>query len=272
MKNKKFSVAVVIVVLGMALSSLASMKDVVTLLLVPREDGPVRVGMDIANKYPTLLISYVVRPNGTVSMHGWTGKEWVNVTADAYKGGEFFQKGPSSAIIVEPVGQSTPESLIPPVNWCPSVYAISTIDTRALLHLMGRHYDFNYKEWKWFSSHYHMPLESINPDSLNVAWYHRRLNENLTKPTIVGSSDLQYWMVLRSTEQMGMGLEAEVLALESGETGSSEMEAPAEMLENPLTNAIPDAVVLGPGDADEEIVAPAVTNDVKQSEMPPVEE
>ena len=54
---------------GIAAASHASRLDEVTLVMVPREDSVVRVGRDIASRYPTLLISYQVS-GGAVSLHG----------------------------------------------------------------------------------------------------------------------------------------------------------------------------------------------------------
>ena len=158
------------VIFGTLVTAHASRLDEVTLVMVPREDRVVRVGMDIANRYPTLLISYQVGGGGVVSLHGWTGTEWVNVTPESFKEGAFFHTGPTDAVLVEKDGEPIPEMLVPSAAWCPSVHKISTIDTRPLLHLIGRHYNFRYSDWKWFASNYKLSMEDINPEGLNIAW------------------------------------------------------------------------------------------------------
>ena len=256
-------------VLGAAGSSFASSADQLTLLLVPREDGPVQVGMDVGNRFPTLLLSYRIQANGTVSLHGWDGSEWVNVTTESYNNGDFFKHAPASALIVERDDQEIPATLIPSKAWCPSVDKICTVKTRPLLHLIGRHYNFKYKDWKWFSRNYHLPLKSINPDDLNVAWYHYSLSENLEKKTIAGASDLQYFVVVRSPELAEPAAEQPKNGPE--ETGAADAEeAPKALGDNPLTNAVPPAEILGVGETN--AMAAPVMDDAESTNAPTVKE
>jgi hypothetical protein len=243
-------------VFGALITTHASRLDEVTLVMVPREDSVVRVGMDLANRYPTLLISYQVSGR-TVSLHGWTGTEWVNVTPEAYDEGAFFHNGPTDAVLVEKEGEPIPERLVPPETWCSSVHKISTIDTRPLLHLIGQHYNFRYSDWKWFASNYKFSVEDINPEGLNVAWYNKPLSEHMSKQdAVVGTSDLEFWSVVRHP----LDDTAAIVVLTDDEMPVSEDVAEAsddqsEDLagEDPLTNSIPSAVVLGAGDADAEL-------------------
>ena len=256
---KKFrSILLVSFVFGMLVTSNASRLDEVTLVMVPREDRVVRVGMDIANRYPTLLISYQVGGGGIVSLHGWTGSEWVNVTPEAFKEGAFFHTAPTDAVLVEKDGAPIPEMLVPSEVWCSSVHKISTIDTRPLLHLIGQHYSFRYSDWKWFASNYKLSIEDINPEGLNVAWYNKPLGEHLSKKsTVVGTSDLEYWSVVRQPmdemDPVAVATDDEMPVSEDLEQAADE--EPSENLEDddPLTNSIPSAVVLGAGDADAEL-------------------
>jgi len=238
-------------------SSHASRMDEVTLVMVPREDKVVDVGKDLASRYPTLLISYQIGGSGTVSLHGWTGSEWVNITPEAYKEGAFFHNGPTDAILVEKEGKTFPESLVPSDAWCSSVHKISTTETRPLLHLIGQHYDFRYADWKWFASNYKLSIEDINPEGLNVAWYNKPLGEHLQKKNqVVGTSDLEYWSVVR---QPMMSVEpAAVTAPEDAEPAAVGAE-PSESMDNEelLTNSVPDAVILGAADADADVAVEA---------------
>lgn len=232
-------------------ASFAVRKDEVTLVMVPREDGILRVGKDVFSRYPTLLMSYKVGANGAVSLHGWTGKEWVSVSLDNFHAGTFFRAGPDSALIIEREGTMLPESLTPPEEWCPSVYKIKTTDMRPLLHLVGQYYDFKFKEWEWFSKNYNLSVEAINPEGLNVAWYHKRFAENLKKQQAVGAEDLQYWIALRQPQP----IEPEEVVVETEapvepET-HPEMETPEDPTINPLIETAPAAVVMGATDANE---------------------
>jgi len=233
-------------------SSHASRMDEVTLVMVPREDKAVAVGKDLASRYPTLLISYQIGGSGTVSLHGWTGTEWVNVTPEAYKEGAFFHNGPTDAILVENEGQTFPTILVPSDAWCPSVHKISTTEVSPLLHLIGQHYDFKYSDWKWFASNYKLSIDDINPEGLNVAWYNKPLGEHLRKKTdVVGTSDLEYWSVVR---QPLMDVEpVAVPATEEIEPAADAAPSESTDGEDLLTNSVPDAVILGAGDADADV-------------------
>ncbi|MDF7799937.1 hypothetical protein P4C99_10710 [Pontiellaceae bacterium B1224] len=240
-------------VAGVMLASMAtaSRKDEVTLVMMPREDGVLRVGLDIANRYPTLLVSYKVLPNG-VSLHGWNGQEWVNISLNDFHEGNFFRTGPDSALVVEQEGMTIPEIMIPPIGWCDAAYKITTTDTRPLLHLVGQYYDFKYKDWKWFSDNYKMSMEAINPEGLNVSWYHKRFGDHLKKGP-VAADDLQYWVAIRHPEPVMVEMEVEVVA-ETNTVESAvqpEMELPEDPMVNPFTNDAPAAVVLGAGTAEE---------------------
>jgi hypothetical protein len=265
---KKFkSVILVSLVLGSLVSTYASRMDEVTLVMVPREDSVIRVGMDIANRYPTLLISYQVGGGGVVSLHGWTGTEWVNVTPEAFKEGAFFNTAPTDAVLVEKDGQPIPEMLVPSEAWCFSVHKISTIDTRPLLHLIGRHYNFKYSDWKWFASNYKLSIEDINPEELNIAWYNKPLGEHLRrKSAAVGASDLEYWSIVRQPMDAVEAMADEMLISEEIEQ-TSDMES-LESLEgeDPLTNSIPSAVILGAGDAAEDLAAEPELDDADTAE------
>ncbi len=252
MRISKYTMMACLVLCGLV-SSHASRMDEVTLVMVPREDQVVAVGKDLANRYPTLLISYQIGASGTVSLHGWTGTEWVNVTPEAYKEGAFFHNGPTDAIVVVKEGKTFPEVLVPSDAWCASVHKISTIDTRPLLHLIGQHYNFKYSDWKWFASNYKLSIEDINPEGLNIAWYNKPLGEHLRKKdAVIGTSDLEYWSVLRqpmmAVEPVAVPAVEEIEpATDAEETGSEEL----------LTNSIPDAVILGVDDADTDIAVEA---------------
>ncbi len=249
---KKSVLRLVVLFICTASTLLASRKDEVTVLLIPREDGALRVGMDIANRYPTLLLSYKVGANGAVSLHGWSGTEWVNVSLEDFHAGNFFRTGPDSGLVIEATGKSVPETIIPPEGWCASAYKITTTELRPLLHLVGQYYDFKYKDWSWFADNYQLPMESINPEGLNVAWYHKRLNENLSKRDAIVAEDLQYWLAIRH-QRVKESAETATEAEEIVEEKESEVEASETPDGNPLTNAVPEAVILGAGDAEESI-------------------
>lgn len=268
MRNRKsLGCAVAMVLIFTAVFSNAARKDEITLVMVPREEEPVRLGMDLANRFPTLLISYKVGVNNAVSLHGWTGTQWVNVALDHFQSGDFFRKGPDSALIVEKAGAPIPASLVPPSNWCVSASKITTTEMRPLLHLVGQYYNFSYEDWQWVAKRYSQPLDAINPEGLNVAWYHKRMNEHLKPHEQHGASDLQYWVSIRQPE---------VVTLTPVAVPAAKEDVPAEEPEQLLTNDAPAAVIMGADDAAAEsaepVAKPAVEDEPAEEVPAPVEE
>ncbi|MDH3982444.1 MAG: hypothetical protein OES84_06015 [Kiritimatiellaceae bacterium] len=261
MKKLVFGLVAMLMLAG---AVFASRKDEVTLVMVPREDNVVRVGLDIAARYPTLLVSYKVTANGAVSFHGWTGKDWVNIKPGDFKSGGFFRKGPDSALVIEVEGATVPQKVIPPNEWCDAVYKVTTTEIRPLLHLVGQYYGFDYKEWEWFSKNYRVSMEAINPEGLNVAWYHKRFKDHLkTGSGSTGADDLQYWIAIRHPQPVEPVVEApaETNVVEIAE--KPEMELPNDPTVNPFTNSAPAAVIYGAGGAKEEIVESEKTAEEK---------
>ncbi len=249
MKNRKsMAYFVAVLVMCSTVFSNAARKDEVTLVMVPREEAMVRLGVDIANKYPTLLISYKLGANGAVSLHGWTGSDWLNVSLEDFLGGNFFKKGPDSALIVEKAGVSAPGKMLPSPDWCASAFKITTTEMRPLLHLVGQYYDFSFDDWKWFSKRYTLDMDAINPEGLNVAWYHKRMSEHLKTRDEQGLSDLQYWVSIYQP----VVLEPEAPGEKPMEEAVAVPPLEEEVLGNPLTNDAPAAVIMGAADADEE--------------------
>lgn len=252
-------------VVGSVMCASASRKQEVTLVLVPREDATVQLGLDIANKYPTLLVSYQVGANDAVSLHGWTGTQWVNITAEDFRAGNFFRTGPDSSLIIEAGDAQVPEKLVPPAEWCASVSKISTTEMRPLIHLVGQYFDFPFKEWQWFAKRYNMDLDAINPEGLNVAWYNKPMIAHFEQSSPVGASDLQYWFSIRQpvsiTPPVAESTPVEDAAspvVEESVPGMEESAPVGEEIGNPLTNAIPPAVVMGAADAPAEVSAEPV--------------
>jgi hypothetical protein len=253
--NSKYNLVVWAALLGIAISVGASRKNEVTLVMVPREDGARKIGMDVSNRFPTLFLTYKVGANGLVSLHGWTGHEWVNVSLDDFREGAFFRTGPDSALIVEEDGVAVPESLVPPEKWCSSVYKITTTGTRPLLHLVGQYFDFKYKDWEWFSENYKLPVDAINPEGLNVSWYNKRLSDHFSSTPVKGINDLQYWVAVRYPEATVAGeMPAEEPVSDDAAKEKPAMEIPDDPVPTVLTNEVPAAVVLGADTADEAVV------------------
>jgi len=241
MKNRGWmkGMACAVFACGLATSAQARKKER-TLVVVPREKATVQLGLDIANRYPILLVSYRVAPNGVLSLHGWAGTKWVDIAPEDYRAGKFFKQAPNTALIVEKKGTPVPEKLVPPMEWCPEVFKITTTQLRPLIHLTGQYFDFSHKDWTWFAKRYSQKIEAINPEGLNTAWYHKRLDDHLKSGKPVGINDLQYWVSIRKPIVV--------------EEDAPEADVPVadEAVEDPFTNAVPPAVIMGAGDVPEE--------------------
>ncbi|HKL21265.1 MAG TPA: hypothetical protein VJ904_05630, partial [Tichowtungia sp.] len=107
-------------------------------------------------------------------LHAWNGTEWVGIRVTDYTNGTFFTTRPQHAVIVEEDGRPAPDVLVPDGTWCDSGNRLSSTDTRAMIHLLGRHFDFPYHYWMQFCRRYGFTIEEINPSLLNVFWWHYR--------------------------------------------------------------------------------------------------
>ena len=169
----------------------------VTLVLMPREKILQKVGLDLSERYPLLFITYKVKPNGAISLHGWTGSGWVDIKPKNYVAGSFFKNGPASTLIIEKENVPAPSLLIPPKTWCKKVVKIKTTQLRPLLHLIGRYFNFSYKYWSYFSQRATIALSDINPENYNIPWYKKKLKKQQQPSSFSLKQDLQYWEIIR---------------------------------------------------------------------------
>ncbi|MDA3834277.1 MAG: hypothetical protein PF495_12870 [Spirochaetales bacterium] len=262
MKRSVF-ISVMVVLLGVCGAvSAAEEAKARTLLLIPAEEDVIKVAFDVGNAYPTVLLCYKAMPNDSYALKGWTGEEWLSVSGDAYKEGTFFKAEPSSTLLISQKGQKISAALIPPEEWCSTVYGITTTEMRPLLHLIGRHYDFSAKSWKQFASTYQFDVRSINPENINMPWYHRSLKEN-TEGATQGENDFQFLTLIREpklvlpVEEIDEGVSADELNLEPiQETKFVDELVPAEEVmetEISVRPEVPEAVIHG-SEAAEEVV------------------
>jgi hypothetical protein len=97
-------------------------------------------------------------------------------------------------------------------------------------------------------------MNQINPEELNLAWYHKRLGENLKNDSIQGNTDLDLLEVIR-TAQPDLEEQPEPSSQEPelmGESGMEDTPAVDEIEDNPLDDPVLPAVILTAGDAEEE--------------------
>ena len=248
LRKRKF-VQICALVLGLSAWAIgAGRKQEITLVMVPRTEIPVRLGLDLSARYPTLLISYRIAANGNASFHGWTGSQWVNVTPADFTAGQFFKKGPSGALIIVPEGQPYPDHLLPSPDWCPEAYKISTTQVRPMLHLTGKYFDFSAKDWKWFAARYGKKIEDINPEGLNIRWYDKKMVDLFKAKNDLYDDEAQYGTLLWEPVPEEAPVAVEVPAEEEPDLIVEE-----EVTTEILTNQVDAAVIMGAPNVPEEV-------------------
>ncbi|MAS98690.1 MAG: hypothetical protein CMF29_07205 [Kiritimatiellaceae bacterium] len=189
-----------IYIVGFILLSVQSVRaDGRVLLMVPHEEQMIKVGLDLAERHPSLLISYRLGAQNTAALKGWTGTEWVYVSVTNFQSGNFFREGPDEAIIIQS-DQPFPEGLIPLASWCDDVYKINSSALCSVIHLVGRALHFKYDDWKWFAKRYNTPIAQLNPTESGIHWYNRRLGDVFKGKRISGHKDTLLWEAVRVSE------------------------------------------------------------------------
>jgi hypothetical protein len=75
-------------------------------------------------------------------------------------------------------------------------------------------------------------MDAVNPEGLNVAWYHRPMSEHFKSRPKKGSTDLQYWVsVRRPAPPAEPAAAAEAVPVAEEAAGEPD---------NPLTNDVPE--------------------------------
>ena len=197
----KKTVCFLVLLSGMLLGIPSVQADGRVLIMVPHDEEMVKVGLDLAVRHPSLLISYRLGAQQTASLKGWTGTEWVYVSVANFLAGDFFREGPDEAIIVES-DKPFPEALVPDASWCERVAKITTDDVRTVVHLAGRALHFEYRDWKWFSERYGLPMAKLNPSQSGIRWYNRRLGDVIGSKINRSYQDDKNWVVLRVPDEV----------------------------------------------------------------------
>jgi len=179
---------------GFVLTSQAGSKKEITMLVVPRDAKTIQIAQDIAQYEPVLLVSYQQSHN-LLKLYAWNGESWIDVSAEDYVNGAFFENPPQHAIIIEPENTPTADVLIPDGVWCESGNRLTTTDPRAMIHLLGLYFDFPNRHWKYLSRTYGLPVADINPGLINITWWQHPGK----RPTLDPKTDMSHWLYLEIT-------------------------------------------------------------------------
>lgn len=174
----------------------ANRQTEITMLVVPRDPVLVQIALDISRRYPAMLVCYQ-QGGGQTAIHAWDGRKWGGISEADYANGAFFKLNPRHTVIVEKEAGAAPEIVVPDGSWCEAGNRLATTDPRAVIHLLGRYFDFSYSHWLQFCRRYNYELEAVNPSLINVRWWHHRGKEGL--PAIQArddNADMDEWLYL----------------------------------------------------------------------------
>lgn len=189
-------IAMLMLSLMLVSTAQAVFKRELTMLIVPHDAKAVRIAQDIAASYPVLLVVYR-QTGGSLRLHAWNGENWVAVPAADYATGSFFTNALQHAVLILPAAMPVPDKLVPAAPWFPGGHRLLSTDPRVLIHLLGRHFNFSYRQWKEFAGRYRYELEQVNPGLVNVYWWHYRGDAAFGKLSQRNpEADLHLWQAL----------------------------------------------------------------------------
>ena len=168
--NKIMSMALLFC-LCMTSPGMAPKNDHVNLLVVPARYSVLQVAFDVADSYPTVLVSYQGGQDGRDPLlYAWNGTEWVFVTLDDYARARFLQIMPSRIILVGG-DDLMPQSLVEASNWGSMVVNVPSVDTATLINSLANIYGFSSRDWRWFAVRYNLDLIDLNEEQRKDSWY-----------------------------------------------------------------------------------------------------
>ena len=229
---------------GFALTSQATLKKEITMLVVPRDAKTIQIAQNIAQLNPVLLVSYQQTHN-LLKLYAWDGELWIDISAEDYVTGAFFETPPIHTIIIEPENRPTTDILIPDGLWCESGNRLTTTDPRTMIHLLGLYFDFPRRHWKKLARSHGLSVADVNPSLANIYWW--QYPEK--RPTLDAEADMKHWLYLDITppvpvepvvieEEPNAVLPAEVPAIEPKVEEALPEITPVEETVEPVVEAV----------------------------------
>jgi hypothetical protein len=171
--NAKMVLVLLLVALIAVLSPPMASAAGLTMLVVPARYSVIQLGMDIAQHYEAVMVSYQGdASSGKPLIYAWNGQEWVKISLEDYASGAFLQVTPSRAVLVGD------ENLLPPAmasinSWCARVVRVSSLDTASLVNELAKVFGFRSADWQWFAKRYNLTLQDANGEARKTSWYDR---------------------------------------------------------------------------------------------------
>lgn len=142
-----------------------------SLLVVPEQVNPVQVGVDLAHRRPVALVTYRVSARtGELVLHGWGNNDWVPISLNDYRDGQFLVRQPERIILVEGL-DDLPMDLVLASGWGPRVMSVAATNPADFINAMGQLFEFSSAEWRWFANRYRLGIEQLQDDRASVSWY-----------------------------------------------------------------------------------------------------
>ena len=204
---------------GFALTSQATSKKEITMLVVPRNAKTIQIAQDIALLDPVLLVSYQQR-HDLLKLYAWDGELWIDISVEDYVTGAFFENPPTHTIIIESEDTPAAEVLIPDGVWCESGNRLTTTDPRTMIHLLGLYFDFPNRHWKKLAQPQGLSVADVNPQLVNIYWWQHPEK----RPTLDAEADMKHWLPLDITPPAPI----EPVVIEEDPEAISPAETPAE--------------------------------------------
>ncbi len=212
------------------LTSSAASKKGITMLVVPRDAKTIQIAQDVAQLNPVLLVSYQ-QTEKLLKLYAWNGDGWIDVSMEDYINGAFFENPPQHTIIIEPANAPSADALVPDGTWCESGNRLTTTDPRAMIHLLGRHFNFQNRHWKHFAETQGFALEDLNPELINIYWWQHPGKRS----SFNAEADMKNWLTLDITPPEPI----EPIVVEEEPEPVAPAEIPAkEMIEKPVVKKV----------------------------------
>lgn len=164
------------VILGWAMADAAGARTPqVTLLVVPARYDVIQVSFDIAQRVPVVVLAY--QGDSTTEnpvLHAWNGTEWVYISLEDFRNGQFLAVTPERTIFVGGSDLLPQTLLVAAGGWCPKVLTVPHIARADMINALGQLLEFSRADWEWIAGRYRMTLRDLNQERRRESWFDQR--------------------------------------------------------------------------------------------------
>ena len=156
-----------------------------TLLVYPAQFSVLQVMSDVRDQVgDVVLLAYQGNAKSDRPLlHAWSAGEWVYISPDSFRQGDFLRVPPARVVLVCADGQLPPMLSEAANAWCPVVLNWTALDTPALVNACGRLFGFTKAQWNWFAARYRMNLQDDNAARRAQSWYNQPFDPQWDVPS-----------------------------------------------------------------------------------------